>query len=696
MADRHSAIWVVLPLVLAACGGSAASGSTTTPAGAPQGVHASRAPWSVRFANESVLSLRDDGTLRLDGEALGTLEEDGRLTSDGEVVATLAEDGTITLGGRPLAPRVEGSRLVENDVAVMEIDESDALHLRAPDGRELGQFEVDGATDEARPTILYLTTVYLLELAQEEDDEAEADVEAGRAGDAAAADDEIDEDLWRMPIDDAPAMGPADALVTIVELTDFQCPYCSRGAATLDALRARFPDDVRIVVRQRPLPFHEHALPAAEAALEARAQRGDAAFFEMASLLFANQRHLDRGTLEALAAVAGLDLPRFRRALDEDAHEADIERDMALGDAMGAEGTPTFYVNGELVVGAQPLASFVHAVERARARAQAALDAGVPRDRLYETMLAHAQTGASDSVAPIPPAPDLRYADLPVPEGVAVAGGASAERARATVQAFVDLGSPHATRAGAVIERLLADPVRAVRVILRFGARPSGAARTAAEALLAIASLADGEAALRVALELVRTPDALSLAHVAEIGSRLAHVSEAQLRAALEGHPMRERVAADRRALEQAGLAASPVVFVAGRRVVWGIPSSEAMASALDAAIAHPDEGRPTPPSDVTHAPSGAHTVAGGGAWLTEHAGDGDGEGATSSLLARWAVWDASGLLLDRTTAPPLRLRLDGLPPPLGAALGGIRRGEIRRVWIPGGRVVYVEAVDVQ
>lgn len=692
MVERRS---LVLAALLVACGGAPSPGPTT-PAAADHGVHASRAPWSVRFANESVLSLREDGTLRLDDETIGTLEEDGRLVTDGHVVSTLDEEGAITLGGRPLAPRIEGSRLVENDVAVMEIDESDALHLRAPDGRELGQFEVDGATDEARPTILYLTTVYLLELAQEDDDEAEADVEAGRADDDDDDDDglaEEDEDLWRMPIDDAPAMGPADALVTIVELTDFQCPYCSRGAATIDALRERFPDDVRVVVRQRPLPFHENARPAAEAALEARAQLGDAAFFEMASLLFANQRHLDRATLEGLAAVVGLDMARFRRALDEDAHEADIERDMALGDAMAAEGTPTFYVNGEILVGAQPLPSFVHAVERARARAQAALEAGASRERLYETMLAHAQTGARAGVEPIPPAPDVRFADLAVPAG-APAAGASADRARVTVQAFVDLGSPHASRARAVIDRLLADPTRAARVVLRFGGRPTGATRAAAETLLAIGSLAGDEAAFRVALELMATPDAISTAHVAEIATRVAHVSEAQLRAAMEGHPMRERVIADRRALELAGLAASPVVFVAGRRVVWGLPSAETMSAALDAAIAHPDEGRPTPPSDVTRAPAGAHTAGAGGAWVTEHGGDGDG--ATSSILARWAVWDASGVVLDRTTAPPLRLRLDGLPPALGSSLVGIRRGEIRRVWIPGGRVVYVEAVDVQ
>lgn len=492
--------------LLVACGGAAPPTTTTPETGETAGTRVSREPWAVTFADDSELALSDVGVLTIDDRTLGTLEADGRLVRDGETVATLGADGVMTLAGRELAPRIEGDRMLEDGTAVLEIDAHDALHVRAPDGRELASFAVDGASERARPTILFLTAVYLLEAAQDAE-EADARAEDDDEGDDddLASDEDEDDDLWRMPTDDAPAEGPADALVTIVELTDFQCPYCARGAAAMAEIRRRYPDDVRLVVRQRPLPFHEHARPAAEAALEARAQLGDTGFFRMSALLFANQRSLTRATLESLAVAIGLDLPRFRRALDEETHDAAITRDVGLGDAMGAEGTPTFYVNGELIVGAQPLPSFVHAIERARARAQAALDAGAPRAHLYDAMLAGAQS-------PPPPAPPEVHA-------------------------------------------------------------------------------------------------------------------------------------------------------------------------------------HPAAPSDVAHAPSGAHAIEGGGAWITEHAGS-SGH-AESALAMRIAVWDASGLVLDGTNGAPLRVRLDALEPALAAALRGMQRGEIRRVWLPSGRALYVEAVDV-
>lgn len=499
MLDRRALVVVVLLLV--ACGGAPAPAPETTPP-APSGVHVSLAPWSITFENDSELELSEDGLFTIDDETIGTLGADGRLVHEDALIATLAPDGSMTLEGHDLAPRIEGERMMEGDTAVLEIDAHDVVHVRAPGGRELTSFTVDGADEEARPTVLFLTAVYLLRAAQAGEDESESADESESEGESAL---ESEDDLWRMPIDEAPSEGPADALVTIVELTDFQCPYCARGAAAMAAIRARFPDDVRLVVRQRPLPFHENARPAAEAALEARAQLGDAGFFRMSALLFANQRSLSRATLESLAAAVGLDLPRFRHALDTQAHEAAIARDLGLGDRMGAEGTPTFYVNGELIIGAQPLASFVHAVERARARAQAALDAGAPRDHLYEAMLADAQD---------PPPP----------------------------------------------------------------------------------------------------PEAAPRPH-------------------------------------------------------------------------------PAAPSDVAHAPAGAHAIEGGGAWLTEHAGAGDA--GEEGLAIRIAIWDASGLVLDGSSSPPLRIRLDALEPALAAGLRGIRRGESRRVWLPGSRVVFVEAVDV-
>jgi len=110
--------------------------------------------------------------------------------------------------------------------------------------------------------------------------------------------------------------------------------------------------------------------------------------------------------------------------------------------------------------------------------------------------------------------------------------------------------------------------------------------------------------------------------------------------------------------------------------------------------MANPDEGRPAAPADVAHAPAGARSVSGGGAWITEHASE--GASAQTAVLARIASWDTHGIVLDGTSGPPVALRLSGLEAPLREALTGIQRGEIRRIWLPGPRVLYVEAVDVE
>jgi protein-disulfide isomerase len=674
---------VCFAVLLVACGSSAprpAEPTTTEPAA----IAISREPWSITFANDSVLSYAANGTLSLDGDAIGTLGDDARLMQGETELAKLLPDGAMTLRGAPLAPRIQGSRMEENGAALLDIDDADAMHVRAPDGRELATFDVDGATPSARPTILFLTAIYLLEAAharRDADDAATVDEEAETEA-------ETDDDLWRMPIDDAPTEGPRDALVTIVELTDFQCPYCSRGAAAMAAIRARYPDDVRLVVRQRPLPFHENARPAAEAALEARAQLGDEGFFRMGELLFANQRNLTRGSLEAIAIAVGLDLDRFRTALDHDAHEDVIARDLALGDRLGAEGTPTFYVNGELIVGAQPLASFVHAVERARARAQDALDHGTPRDHLYEALIAHAREHGDTEPDAIPAAPDVHFVDLAIPESAPALGSTSA---RTTVQVFFDPASAHATEARALIDRLQHDPVRAPRVVFRFAPRESTGSFAAAEAVLAVSASVGAEAGARYAMELMTTPTSLGSARLIEVADRIAHVPADVMRAALEGHTTRARVDRDRRALRDASLSGSPVLFVVGRRVVWGVPDYDALAQAIDGAIAHPDEGHPTAPS--ASAPSGAHSGE-GASWITETTGHGDA--AETRILARWASWSGGHIVFDGTSGVPLELRFSDLQPPLRAALSGMRAGETRRVWLPGGVAMYVEATDAE
>ena len=121
---------------------------------------------------------------------------------------------------------------------------------------------------------------------------------------------------------------------------------------------------MRIVFRQYPLPMHQYAQLAAEASAEANAQ---GKFWQYHDLLFGNQQQLDREHLEQFAQQVGLDMNRFRRSLDSHSHQAAIRADMQAFDATGEGGTPTFFINGRVLQGAQPFEQFKAAIDRALA-----------------------------------------------------------------------------------------------------------------------------------------------------------------------------------------------------------------------------------------------------------------------------------------------------------------------------------------
>ena len=150
----------------------------------------------------------------------------------------------------------------------------------------------------------------------------------------------------------APAMGPAHAKVTIVELVDFQCPFCEKAVATIHDLAALYPDDVRIVVKNMPLPSHTLARGAAIAAGAAQRQ---GRYWEMHELLFSNQDRLDPASLVAHARTLGLDVARFERDLADPTIASAIDADLAEATDKGFRGVPSFTINGRVVVGAQPL-----------------------------------------------------------------------------------------------------------------------------------------------------------------------------------------------------------------------------------------------------------------------------------------------------------------------------------------------------
>jgi protein-disulfide isomerase len=148
-----------------------------------------------------------------------------------------------------------------------------------------------------------------------------------------------------------PASGPAAAPVTIVEFSDFQCPYCSRLTPTLDQVKKKYGDKVRIVFRQFPLPMHPNAQKAAEAALCANDQ---GKFWQLHDAMFSNQSALGVDQLKAKAVELGLKAEDFNKCLDSGAKAAVIEADKKAGSEAGVNGTPAMFINGRFLSGAVP------------------------------------------------------------------------------------------------------------------------------------------------------------------------------------------------------------------------------------------------------------------------------------------------------------------------------------------------------
>lgn len=160
----------------------------------------------------------------------------------------------------------------------------------------------------------------------------------------------------------APLTGSPDAPVTIIEYTDYQCPFCKRVQPTLKTLLKEYPDKIRFASMNNPLSFHSKALPAAMAA---RAAGKQGKFWEMRDLLFENSRALDDASLVKYAKKLGLDVEKFDNDRKSEELKAEILKEQKQAIQNGATGTPAFFINGKKLSGARPLAQFKTAVENA-------------------------------------------------------------------------------------------------------------------------------------------------------------------------------------------------------------------------------------------------------------------------------------------------------------------------------------------
>lgn len=162
-----------------------------------------------------------------------------------------------------------------------------------------------------------------------------------------------------------PVRGNPAAPITIVEFSDYQCPFCARVNPTLDRIRQTYGDRVKIVFKDFPLPNHPEAPKAAEAARCAGEQDK---YWEMHDVMFANQRALQVPVLKQKAREIGLNGAAFDQCLDSGKHAAAVEAGSELGAKMGVNSTPTLYINGRALIGAMPFENFKQVIDEELAR----------------------------------------------------------------------------------------------------------------------------------------------------------------------------------------------------------------------------------------------------------------------------------------------------------------------------------------
>jgi protein-disulfide isomerase len=257
----------------------------------------------------------------------------------------------------------------------------------------------------------------------------------------------------------APVFGDPNAPVTIVEFSDFECPFCSRGGNTVKELVKANPGKVKVVFKHYPLDFHKNAPLASQASMAAGNQ---GKFWEYHDLLFANQKALQRPDLERYAEQLGLNMDKFRADLDSPAAAKQLEMDKADGNAVAVRGTPHFFLNGSRMAGAQPLANFQAALDKELEIAKKYLDKGTPAADIYTAVVKGNEPSTSAAPAAPPAAPTG-----PVVVDIAGAPMKGNPSAPITIVEFSDFECPFCSRVNPTIAQLLTDYPNQIKVVFK-------------------------------------------------------------------------------------------------------------------------------------------------------------------------------------------------------------------------------------
>ena len=374
--------------------------------------------------------------------------------------------------------------------------------------------------------------------------------------------------VYHFPVDDEPGLGSPDALVTLVVVSEFQCPFCKRVNGTLKKLRkSPMGPDLRIVFFHNPLRFHQQAMPAALAAEAARLQ---GKFWPMHDLLFTHQRELGDELYLRLARELNLDIERFQSDLKRPELKLRIEAQQKQAVQRGARGTPGFFINGRKMSGAQPYEHFEAAVKEALGRALVDLHYGGQRAGLYERLIAD---GAREEVKE---EPTRRRPPPPEPKGPveirerADAATVGAALPKVTIVAFSDFQCPFCVRGAEVMEEVIKaypDQVKLVyrHLPLRFHTHADLAARAAEAA--GIQGLFWPMHDLLFAHSKGLSPELIE-----ELAGRVSGLDLGQWRMDVKSPAVRAKVDADKAEAARVGVRGTPNFFLNGHKIPGAQP----------------------------------------------------------------------------------------------------------------------------
>jgi protein-disulfide isomerase len=273
-----------------------------------------------------------------------------------------------------------------------------------------------------------------------------------------AEEEKVDDNLiHKVPVGNSPVLGPADAPITVVVFSDFECPFCAKAEGTLTALMREFPGQVRLVWKDSPLAFHEQAVPAAVIARLVREKKGDVGFWDAHDKLFALPRPLTAESVRAAGAALGVSAKALEAGMKQDRIMDAIDDDLGLGDGFGASATPTFFINGRRVTGAKDAEVFRAIFKEEYAKARALRDAGTSPDRVYDALVEKgiAQPGVKF---------EKKDLALPLSKDNPVRGAATA---KVTLQVFSDFQCPFCKRLEPTLARLQKRYPTQLRIVWR-------------------------------------------------------------------------------------------------------------------------------------------------------------------------------------------------------------------------------------